>query len=204
MMALVETKSKVSLVSVVFVMITFLSTVTVQAQTSENPQYHRWGAEFSAIGVGVFSLYQGKVTYALNPAKQFKTELGLGFLIQPESTRSTSEAFNSDGLYSANQASVAARQYFWRGLHFEQVFNFGNASISDSKVDGNDYESFVVFSQTFLGYKFDLVKKERFRFFVIGQAGIGSVPYSSDPWPTVEPDGSSVYPLGDLKIGFNF
>lgn len=204
MVALVVTKPKVSFVSVVFVMITFLSTVTVQAQVNENPPSHRWGAEFSAIGISVFSLYQGKVTYAINPTKQFKTEVGVGFLIQPESTRSTSEAFNRDGLYSANQASAAVRQYFWKGLHFEQVFNFGNASISGSKVDRNDYESFVVFSQTFLGYKFDIMKKGRFGLFVIGQAGMGSVPYSSDPWPTVESDGSSVYPLGDLKIGINF
>ncbi len=202
MIAIVETKPKVNVVSVVFLLLMFSSILTVQAQEDIKP--HRWGAEFSAIGIGVFSLYQGKVTYLLNPEKQTKTELGLGLLIQPVSKRATNDAFNSSGYYSANQASVALRQYFWKGLHFEQVFNFGNASISESKVDGNDYESFVVFSQTFLGYKFDLMKKERFGLFIIGQAGLGSVPYSSNQWPTVESNGSPVYPLGDLKIGINF
>lgn len=204
MMALAKKKSNLSLVAVVFGMIALLSTVAVQAQVNASPEPHRWGAEFSAIGISVFSLYQGKVTYALNPTKPYKTEIGLGFLIQPESTRPTNEAFNDDGLYSANQASAAVRQYFWKGLHVEQVVNFGNASIRDSKVDGDDYESFVVFSQTFLGYKFDLMKKERIGLFVIGQAGLGAVPYSSAPWPTVDSGGSSVYPLGDLKIGINF
>lgn len=175
-----------------------------QESNAKDIEPKRWGGEFSVIGISVFNIYQGKMTYALNPKAPFKTELGLGFLIQPESTRPASESFNSDGLYSANQASVAVRQYFWKGLHFEQVVNFGNAGITNSKVDGNDYESFVVFSQTFLGYKLDLLKKDRFGLFVIGQAGFGSVPYSSDRWPTVEPSGFSIYPLGDLKVGINF
>jgi hypothetical protein len=178
--------------------------ISVQAQEVEKPATHRWGAEFSAIGIGVFSLYQGKATYAFNPDRQFKTEIGLGFLIQPESTRKTSDAFNTNGTYSAYQASVGVRQYFWKGLHFEEVINFGQAGISDSKVDGQDYESFVVFTQTFLGYKFDLLTRDKFNVFMIGQGGIGYVPLSTNSWPTVDPDDSPVYPLGDLKIGVNF
>lgn len=197
-------KNSVFCMVFVYIIMNLISSNAVFAQTRDYTEQNKWGGEFSAIGIGVFSLYQGKLTYALNSDSQFKTELGLGFLIQPESTRQTSEAFNSDGIYSATQASVAARQYFWKGLHFEEVINFGNAGISDSKVDGNDYESFVVFSQTFLGYKFDLYKNNKINFFIIGQAGVGYVPYSSDPWPTAEPNSSSVYPLGDLKIGINF
>lgn len=162
----------------------------------------RWGAEFSPIGAGVFRLAQGKVTYAINPQKQWKSEIGLGFLLQPESKAKTSDAFNKDGLYSAYMASLAYRQYFWKGLHFEEVVNFGKGSISNSKVDGKDYDAFVIFMQTFLGYKFNVVKKEKFIFFIIGQGGFGYVPLNTNQWPRKE--STSIYGLGDLKIGFNF
>lgn len=101
-------------------------------------------------------------------------------------------------------ASVAARQYLWKGLHLEEVVNFGRGSITDSKVDGRDYDSFVVFSQTFIGYKFNFWKREKFNFFIIGQAGLGYVPLSTNRWPRVDEDASSIYGLGDMKIGINF
>ncbi|SFE92814.1 hypothetical protein [Thermoflexibacter ruber] len=187
-----------------------LSTPTLSAQQRDYanvdsravPTSLCWGAEFSPIGAGVFRLAQGKITYALNPTKQFQTELGLGYLIQPASQAKMSEAFNKDGLYSAYMASIAVRQYFWRGLHFEEVINFGKGSISNSKVDGKNYHAFVVFTQTFLGYKFNLFRREKFSFFIIGQCGFGYVPLNTNQWPRT--NSTQIYGLGDLKIGVNF
>ncbi len=167
-------------------------------------QSKRWGIEYSPVGLGLFRISQGKVTYALNVKKQFKTEIGLGLLVQPYSTTKGSESFNKDGEYSAFMASVGIRQYFWKGLHFEQVTNLGRGSIRNSLVNGNDYDAFVVFSQTFLGYRFDFFKNRKAGFYLIGQVGIGSVPVNTNQWPRVEENSSSFYPLGDLKVGISF
>jgi hypothetical protein len=187
-----------------FLSIVFHLQTPLNAQNNEAIHANRWGVEFSPIGAGVFRLAQGKCTYALNPTKQFKTELGLGYLIQPASKAKTSDAFNSDGLYSAYMASIAARQYFWKGLHAEEVINFGKGSVSNSKVDGKNYDAFVIFTQTFVGYKFNLLSRKKISLFLIGQGGIGYVPLNTNQWPRVEKDKSSIYGLGDLKIGINF
>ena len=182
----------------------FSVSLPLQAQIPKDPMTKRWGVEFSPVGAGVFRIAQAKATYALNPGQQFNTELGLGFLIQPPSTTRASEAYNGDGLYSANMASLAVRQYFWRGFHFEEVLNFGSGSISNSKVDGKDYDAFVVFTQTFLGYKFNLLRRTKFNLFIMGQAGFGYVPINTNQWPRVEESSNSIYGLGDLKLGINF
>lgn len=166
-----------------------------------NPE-KRWGAEFSPIGAGVFRLFQAKATYLINPASNFKGEIGLGILLQPESKAKTSESFNKDGLYSAYMASLAYRQYFWKGLHFEEVVNLGYGGNRDNIIDGKHYSAFLIFTQTFLGYKFNLIRSEKFQCFLIGQGGFGYVPLNTNPWP--RQDNTSLYGLGDLKIGINF
>ncbi|TDB67469.1 hypothetical protein [Arundinibacter roseus] len=169
-----------------------------QAQTVPK----RWGSEFSPLGAGVFRLAQGKITYAFRPERQFKTELGIGYLIQPESMASSSEAFNKDGVYSAYMGSVAVRQYLWKGLHVEEVVNLGQGQVSSSIVDGKSYKAFVIFTQSFVGYKINVLKRDKFNLFLIGQAGFGYVPVNTNQWPRMET--SSFYGLGDLKVGINF
>ena len=173
------------------------------AQSTEPIKPKRWGAEFSPIGAGVFSIVQAKATYLINPDKKCKTELGIGFLIQPESNSKANDAFNVDGTYSANMVSFGVRQYFWKGLHFEYVANLGNAKITKSKVDGKDYSAFVIFSQSFIGYKFNVLKREKFNLFIIGQGGFGYAK-NFNQWPEANSNISPVYGLGDLKIGINF
>lgn len=191
-------KSKVS-----FIIALCLLGYTSYAQADTNNEPKRWGVEFSPIGAAVFKISQGKVTYALNPKSRFKTELGVGYMFQPQSTAKANEDFNRDGLYSANMASLAVRQYFWKGLHFEEVFNFGKGKLSNNKIDGKDYEAFVIFSQTFIGYKVNLCKKNNFNLFLIGQGGFGYA-YNTNQWPTTQKSNASIYGLGDLKIGVNF
>lgn len=188
----------------IFLVMVFFTIPKLNAQETKEPEMRRWGGEFSLIGAGVFGLAQGKVTYVVNPNKRNKTEIGLGYLFQPESNAKANEGFNNDGLYSACMASLGLRQFIWKGLHFEEVANFGRASVSNNKVDGKNYESFVIFSQTFIGYKFNIIKRQKVNFFLIAQGGIGYVPFSSNQWPTVVTNRSSVYGLGDLKIGINF
>ena len=173
------------------------------AQTNEPVKPNRWGAEISPVGLAAFSITQAKATYLINPEKMCRTEVGLGFLIQPESTRKANDAFNVDGLYSANMLSIGIRQYFWKGLHVEYVSNLGRARITNSKVDGKDYSAFVIFSQSFIGYKFNVLKREKFNLFVIGQGGFGYAK-NFNQWPEVNSNASPIYGLGDLKIGVNF
>lgn len=172
------------------------------AQSTEQIKLKRWGAEFSPIGAGVFSIAQAKATYLINPDKKCKTELGIGFLIQPESNSKANDAFNVDGIYSANMVSFGVRQYFWKGLHFEYVANLGNAKITKSKVNGKDYSAFVIFSQSFIGYKFNVLRREKFNLFIIGQGGFGYAK-NFNQWPEANSNVSPVYGLGDLKIGIN-
>jgi hypothetical protein len=79
----------------------------------------------------------------------------------------------------------------------------GNAKITKSKVDGKDYSAFVMFSQSFIGYKFNVLKREKFNLFIIGQGGFGYAK-NFNQWPEANNNASTVYGLGDLKIGINF
>ena len=161
----------------------------------------RWGVEFSPIGAGVFQLFQGKATYLLWPHKSTSAEVGLGVLLQPQSTASTNEGFNRDGTYSAAMLSIAYRQYYWRGLHTETVINFGRGSVEDNVVDGQEYSAFQLFNQHFIGYKFQFLNGNKTNFFAITQFGFGYEPLAKK-WPTTE--NSGVFLLGDLKVGINF
>ncbi|MCA6381687.1 MAG: hypothetical protein IM606_12370 [Cytophagales bacterium] len=182
----------------------FLFNPFIFAQTNEPVKHKRWGVEVSLVGAAAFSIAQAKVTYLINPEKKMcGTEVGLGFLVQPESTSKANDAFNADGQYSANMLSIGIRQYFWKGLHFEYVANLGNAKITKSKVDGKDYSAFVIFSQSFIGYKFNVLKREKFNLFIIGQGGFGYAK-NFNQWPEVKSNASPVYGLGDLKIGISF
>lgn len=106
------------------------------------------------------SIAQAKATYLINAEKVFRTEVGLGFIIQPESTAKANDAFNVDGLYSANMLWIVIRDFFWKSLHIEYVLNFGRARITSSKVDGKVYSAFVIFSQSFIGYKRNVLTRE--------------------------------------------
>lgn len=194
-----KTSSKIMMI--LLCMLSWTHWAEAQQTAKANPE-KRWGAEFSPIGAGVFRLFQAKATYLINPASQFKGEVGLGLLLQPESNAKTSESFNKDGLYSAYMASLAYRQYLWKGLHFEEVVNLGYGRNRDNKIDRGNYSAFLIFSQSFLGYKFNLIRRDRFQCFVIGQGGFGYVPLNTNPWP--RQDNTSLYGLGDLKIGINF
>lgn len=190
---------KTSLLTVFFL----VSSQIILAQTNQPVKPKRWGAEISPVGLAAFSITQAKATYLINPEKMCRTEVGLGFLIQPQSTRKANDAFNVDGLYSANMLSIGIRQYFWKGLHVEYVSNLGRARITNSKVDGKDYSAFVIFSQSFIGYKFNVLKRERFNLFIIGQGGLGYAK-NFNQWPEINSNATPVYGLGDLKIGINF
>ncbi|MGL4631941.1 MAG: hypothetical protein ACRCVT_12130 [Leadbetterella sp.] len=172
-----------------------------QTQAQDDLKPKRWHYDASLVGAGVFSLFQGKMTYTLNPNKKKQTELGLGILIQPESTNKANEGFNNDGVYSAKMATVACRQFLYKGIHLEVDINFGQGAVSKSTVDGKDYKSFVVFTQAFIGYKYDFLKREKFNLFLIAQGGIGHA-YNANHWPS---SGSpEFYGLGDLKMGISF
>jgi hypothetical protein len=170
-----------------------------QENTMAKPK--RWSADYSLLSQGAFKIAQGKLMYTLNPNSTKKTEIGLGFLLQPESTSKLSEGFNTDGIYSAKMATVAYRQYFWKGLHFEEDLNFGQGAISKNVVDGKDYKEFVVFAQSQLGYKVNVLKKKKYTVFLLGQGGFGYA-YNANHWPS---NGSpSFFGLGDLKLGIGF
>jgi hypothetical protein len=120
-------------------------------------------------------------------------------LIQPESNSKANHAFNVDGLYSANMLSIGIRQYFWKVLHVKYVSNLGRARKTTSKVDGKEYSDFVIFSQSFIGYKFNVLKREIFNLFVIGQSGFGYAK-NFNQWPELNNNVSPIYGLGELNF----
>ena len=188
--------------SIVLILFSIPDFARAQIQNSQPGEEKRWGLEFSPIGAGVFRLIQGKATYVVNPKRKYTGELGFGFLLQPESNAKASESFNKDGQYSAYMASVAYRQYLWKGLHLESVINFGLGSNKANKIDNKDYNAFLIFTQNFIGYKFQLLQRKNFSLFIIGQGGFGYVPLNTNQWP--RKDDTSIYGLGDLKFGINF
>jgi hypothetical protein len=197
-----KSKNAISVLAILFIAFFFSTIAKAQKADYKTPEEKRWGVEFSPIGAGVFRLFQAKGTYLINPKSKFKGEVGFGVLLQPESTAPASESFNEDGTYSAYMASVGYRQYLWKGLHLESVINFGYGGNRENKLDGKDYEAFLVFNQNFIGYKFNVMNREKFNLFIIGQGGFGYVPVNTNQWP--RSGDSSIYGLGDLKVGVNF
>ncbi|MGF1639297.1 MAG: hypothetical protein ACFCUU_19625 [Cyclobacteriaceae bacterium] len=195
-------RNAIKAISILLISFCFLQQINAQTIEKETIAEKRWGAEFSPIGAGVFRLFQAKTTYLINPKSSFKGEVGLGMLLQPESNAKASEAFNEDGTYSAYMASIGYRQYLWKGLHLESVLNFGYAGNRNNKIDGQDYRAFIVFTQNFIGYKFNVLKRAKYNLFIIGQGGFGYVPINTNQWP--RSGESSIYGLGDMKIGINF
>jgi hypothetical protein len=191
-------KNKLSLLVTVICITLFINQSMAQNGVQK---VKRFGFDVSAVGLGAFGLYQLKGTYLLNPTSKFKTELGLGIFILPESDAKNRKSFNNDGLYSAKLTSVALRQYLWKGLNVEQNVKFGQSELSNNVVDGKNYSSFTVQSHTLIGYKWDFLKKEKFNLFIIGQGGI-IYSYQPNKWPVKEKE--PIYGIGDLKIGINF
>jgi hypothetical protein len=161
----------------------------------------RWGVDVSAFGLGAFGLYQFKGTYLLNPNSNFKREIGLGVFILPESDAKNRKDFNNDGLYSAKLISVSLRQYFCKGLNFEQSIMLGESKLTNNVVDGKNYTSFTIQSHSLIGYKWDFLKREKFNLFLMAQGGI-IYSYQPNKWPVKEEE--PIYGVGDIKIGINF
>jgi hypothetical protein len=194
-------KTNNKIIAVVVNLFLLLSINYVNAQESSTFKEKRIGFEISPLALGVFNIYQFKATYLLNPDSRYKSEIGFGALIQNESTSKNNEAFNNDGIYSAKMAVLAYRQYFWKGLHFEQNLDLGESKITKNVVDGKTYKCFTTYLQSFIGYKLDVLKREKFNLFIIGQAG-ATYSFQVNKWPTKESE--KIYVIGDLKIGINF
>jgi hypothetical protein len=173
---------------------------TTYAQSNPIP-HQRWNIDYSILDGTVFSITQAKATYCINPKSKNRKEIGIGFLYQPESTAKANEGFNNDGIYSAKMATIAYRQYLWKGLHWENDLNFGQGAVSNNVVDGKTYKEFVLFNQAFLGYTYTICKQKKYSLYLMGQGGFGYA-YNANHWPS---NGSpSFFGLGDVKIGVQF
>jgi hypothetical protein len=193
-----KTNNKIAMTIIILCVLISINTLKAQNEISK---IKRWNVDFSILGAALFKISQAKVLYTLNPNSSNKSQIGLGFLIQPESTSKMSKGFNTDGIYSAKMATVAYRQYLWKGLNFEEAINFGQGAVSKNVIDSRTYKEFVVFAQSLIGYKLDILKRDNYNIFLIGQGGFGYA-YNANHWPT---NGSpSFFGLGDLKIGINF
>jgi hypothetical protein len=184
----------------IIVLCLLLSISQGKAQQDVNKS-KKWNIDVSALSASLFKISQAKVMYIVNPTKKYQSQIGLGFLLQPESTSKMSKGFNTDGIYSTKMATFAYRQYIWKGLHFEEDLNFSQGAVSNNVVDGKTYKEFVVFSQSSIGYKLDICRQDKFNLFIMGQGGFGYA-YNTNHWPS---NGSpSFFGLGDVKIGINF
>ncbi len=113
----------------------------------------------------------------------------------------------TEGRFSDLSLASGYRQYFWRGLHVEFSQTTGLGTLENHVSTGEDYRSFDWLVTGYVGYKFNFANN---RWYILPQFGVAGVVYKSNPWPIYESEslenevGETPFPLGSLRLGYNF
>lgn len=113
----------------------------------------------------------------------------------------------TEGRFADYSLASGYRQYFWKGLHVEFSQTTGLGVLQNHVTTGKTYNSFDWLATGYIGYKFEFARK---KLYIIPQFGVARVIYKSNPWPIYEDDtltkevGETPFPLGSLRMGYNF
>lgn len=113
----------------------------------------------------------------------------------------------TEGRFADYSLASGYRQYFWKGLHVEFSQTTGLGVLQNHVTTGKTYNSFDWLVTGYIGYKFEFARK---KLYVIPQFGVASVIYKSNPWSIYEDNtltkevGETPFPLGSLRMGYNF
>jgi hypothetical protein len=167
------------------------------SQTS-NDVPKKWGIETELVQpflptIAIIRIQATRTLTALD--SKMKGDLIIGGYIRPNVKHDVVEKINE------YMAVIGYRQYIWKNLHLEAKSNMGYAWGTKNLFDGKDYETPTWFWEANVGYKFNVVKKEKVNWYVIPQFGfIGNIVGD------IGPRGGKTdnFPQGNLLIGINF
>lgn len=153
-----------------------------------------WSIETSLVWPVFPGIYKINFVRELWHKKTFSGELGLGLNIQPERTS------ENEGAFSEEFITLFYRQYFWKGLHIQIENNFAYGRLRNYPDSVKNYESYAIFHDFCVGYRFELLKKHKIGLTIIPQAGGGFTSYVNNTWPRSE----KPYWLVNLLAGIYF
>ena len=113
----------------------------------------------------------------------------------------------TEGRFADYSIASGYRQYLWKGLHAEFSQTTGLGVLQNHVTTKKTYNSFDWLVTGYVGYKFEFAHK---KLYVLPQFGVAGVVYKSNPWPIYEDNtltnevGESPFPLGTLRLGYNF
>ena len=95
------------------------------------------------------------------------------------------------------------RQHFGWGFHLDAMLNAGWGRVSNSTIDGRDYDSFDLELMAVAGWRFSVGPL----YALIQPLGIGAVVYKSNPWPIRgqgSPSAEAPIYVGNVMFGVLF
>lgn len=191
-------KKVISLVAIIF------STVLhVHAQESAMA-YKRWGAELNILWpIFPGNIYKGQVTYQTWRKNDLAGDIFAGFHIRP------SEFREDEGDFANYALTFGYRQYLWKGLHAEIYQAIGPGFNTNNVIDGKDYTSWDYEVGLLLGYRFELLKKEKrekmdYSPYLGIQQGFYYVAAKSNPHPIRNFTGEEPIYVGIVNFGVRF
>jgi hypothetical protein len=186
-------KNTISILSITLL----LSYSSIYSQ--ENADYpKKWGIEADLVQpflpeIGIIRINATRTLFSLS--NKMKGDLILGAYIRPN--------IKHDVVEKINEYMVVAgyRHYFWKGLHIEAKSNMGYAWGTRNLVDFKNYETATWFWETNIGYKINILKKNKLNLYAIPQFGaIGNIVGDIGP-RNGKPDN---FIQGSLLVGVNF
>jgi hypothetical protein len=181
-----------------FLLIISVLSILHSAIIAQNNQTKKWGIETELIQpfLPTINIVRIQATRIITESQQSRKDaLLLGAYIRPNIKHDVVEKIDE------YMAVVGYRQFFWKGLHLEAKSNMGYAMGTKNLVDGKNYETATWFWETNVGYKMDLVKKQKINYYAIAQfGGIGNL-YADIGPRGGKPDN---FMQGNLLIGINF
>jgi hypothetical protein len=155
-------------VVILAVSISFFFFQFASAQTkTESLNMHKWGFETEVIQpfIPEVGIIRFQATRTLYSSASKHGDLLLGGYIRPNVEHDVVEKINE------YMAMVGYRQFLWKGLHIEVKSNMGYAWGTKNLIDGKDYETPTWFWESNIGYKFNLIKRDKQNLYMILQAG---------------------------------
>jgi hypothetical protein len=184
------------------VCLTFLMSATAFAQPAVNVPSVNWSIETELIQpfYPTVQIIRLQGIYRVTPLQnKLSGDLIVGLYLRPNVKHDVVEKINEYMLIAGY------RQYLWKGLHLEAKLNSGYAWGTKNLIDGKDYETFTLFYESNLGYKFKFLDKTDFNLYLTPQFGILGNARNKDA-PNIGPRGGKpdTFFQGNLLIGINF
>lgn len=149
---------------------------------------HRFGIEatpFSAL----IKIWAIRGTYSL----WSHGDLLLGYAYQNETS-------GDKAVMHGQTLMIGYRQFFWRGLNLE-IELMPAYNPATSLIDGKTYVGWDMWIEGRIGYRFDIIDRPGFSFFVMPQFACGVGIFRTNPWPGLSENAHEPFPFPMIMFG---